>query len=181
MRPLPEREPHADFEIEKAITFLVKHIQKSGHNPKPVIFHSLRVGLYLFDCKYNVSIVVAGLLHDVVEDSDVTFAEINEAFGPNVTEIVRANTIDATSGDRTKQGQLRIQQCLKSGKEALIIMAADMLDNTHYLDPRRDENFARFWVAEKIDFVEVSRPLLSHEKVWQELNQQCEKLQAVLQ
>ena len=181
MRQLPEREPQPDFEIERAITFLVKQIQESGHNPKPVIFHSLRVGVYLFNCVYPPPIVIAGILHDLIEDSDTTLAEINDVFGTTVTELVRVNTVNPAIDNRAEQGRDRIQRCADYGKEALVVMAADMLDNSHYLDPRLDESFARFWVAEKMYFLEVSHSTLSNEKVWLELYDQCQKLQAALQ
>jgi hypothetical protein len=43
-----------------------------------------------------------------------------------------------------------------------------------------DENFARFWVAQKRYFVDISTAMLANEPVWQELNQQCAKIEATL-
>ena len=58
--------------VEKAIKYLVDAIKQSGHNPKPVILHSIRVGLFLFNQNYNQDIVIAAILHDILEDTDTT-------------------------------------------------------------------------------------------------------------
>lgn len=60
-----------------------------GHNPKPVIFHSVQVGVHLYNHDYESDIVIAGILHDVVEDSETTVAEIEERFGSRVAQLVQ--------------------------------------------------------------------------------------------
>ncbi len=62
--------------IEKAKKFLRASIKKSGKNTKPVIRHSLEVGQYLDKAGYSDEIIIAGLLHDILEDTEVAGQEI---------------------------------------------------------------------------------------------------------
>ena len=57
--------------VEKAISFLVYAFTTTGHNPKPVILHSIRTGLYLYHQNHAQDVVVAAILHDLIEDTDV--------------------------------------------------------------------------------------------------------------
>lgn len=56
------------IKIEEAIKFLVFTVQESGMNPKPVILHSIRVWLNLQNLGYDKDVVVAAILHDILED-----------------------------------------------------------------------------------------------------------------
>lgn len=70
--------PENENKIEKAIKFLVHQIDKNGKNSKPVIFHSLKVGIHLYNLGYDKDIVIAGVLHDVLEDADVDSKEVKK-------------------------------------------------------------------------------------------------------
>jgi (p)ppGpp synthase/HD superfamily hydrolase len=65
--------------IEDAIGFLVDAFRVTGKNPKPVIFRSIRVGMRLFDS--DTETVVAGIRHDIVEDTVVTMDDVGSRFG----------------------------------------------------------------------------------------------------
>ncbi len=56
--------------------FLVSSIQKFCKNPKPVVFYSIRVWLCFYNLKYNKNIVIAGILHDVIEDANVKLKKL---------------------------------------------------------------------------------------------------------
>lgn len=68
-----------DEAIERAMEFLVHSFESSGDNPKPVILHSTRVGMDLYDRGYEQHVVIAGFLHDLLEDTDATAEEIRSA------------------------------------------------------------------------------------------------------
>ena len=178
---LPEKSSQDADEIESAVIFLVVRMLESGHNPKPVIFHSVRVGVILFDYNYDKDIVKAAILHDVIEDSDTSVTDIVEKFGDRVAEIVQANTFDKDVGDRPEQGKECLQRCLKYGHDALVVMAADKLDNSLYVvNPAEDLDFAEFWVAEMWELVNASRLVIGNEPIWESLNQQYHKLESAL-
>ncbi|HEY32230.1 MAG TPA: HD domain-containing protein [Dehalococcoidia bacterium] len=146
---MPEKNPEDAQEIEEAVIFFVTRMLESGHNPKPVVLHSIRMGMYLYSYSYEPDIVKAAILHDIIEDSDTSIDEIKERFGEKVAQLVQANTFDYTVGDRAAQGEECLQRCLRYGRDALIVKAADKLENSFYVvDPVVAKNWSEFWVTE---------------------------------
>jgi len=94
MRDLAE-----DEEIERALRYLVHSFESSGDNPKPVILHSTRVAMGLYHREYAKPIVVSELLHDLLEDTEVTSDEIRSKFGGDVANIVEATSFDEAIDD----------------------------------------------------------------------------------
>ena len=59
-------------------------VRKSG---EPYIIHPLCVGIILADLELDKETIVAGLLHDVVEDTVMTTEEITREFGPYIEKL----------------------------------------------------------------------------------------------
>jgi len=62
--------PHIQKEFETAIVFLIQKIKEHCYNEKPLILHSIRVGLRLVELNEAKDVVIAGFLHDLLEDTD---------------------------------------------------------------------------------------------------------------
>lgn len=82
--------PEADFElIKKAYVYSAKvhqgQIRKSG---EPYLIHPLEVAFILAQLKLGESSIVAGILHDTIEDTLATKEELTGLFGPAVAELV---------------------------------------------------------------------------------------------
>lgn len=122
---------NSDLNVEKAAVFLASALAGKKFN-KPVILHSIRVGTRLHSDGYEPEVVIAGYLHDVVEDGDVEVADISKLFGANVASIVAANTKDIRLTDKTERRRKLIKQCLAHSEKAAIVKAADILDNYAY-------------------------------------------------
>ena len=60
-------------------------LRKSG---EPYIAHPLEIALYLSDLRLDEQTIAASLLHDVVEDCDVTLEELSGKFGPEIAKLV---------------------------------------------------------------------------------------------
>src|ERR1051325_5899933 len=89
-----ETRPHDDLEIiRKAYEFSLKHhdgqVRASG---EPYLSHPLEVSLVLADMKLDSTAISAGLLHDAIEDTPVTDADIRREFGEHVAHIVEGVT-----------------------------------------------------------------------------------------
>ena len=182
MTIFPEKNSQDAQEIEEAVIFLVTRMLESGHNPKPVVLHSIRMGMYLYNFNYEPDVVKAAILHDIIEDSDTSLNEIAERFGEKVAQLVQVNTFDSTAGDRAAQGEECLQRCLECGRDALIVKAADKLENSFYVvGPVAAREWSEFWIAEMRHMLDVSQPVIGNEPIWQELNQQCLKLEAAIQ
>lgn len=159
--------------IERAIVFLVNIIQKSGHNPKPVILHSIRVGVYLLNHSYSLEIIVAGFLHDLVEDTSVTIDQIREEFGEKVAKLVEANSFDPTIMERISQHKETFTRCVKEGQYALLVKAADILDNAPYYGLEDDHSYGIEVISA---FLDQARPYLKEEPVFSDLEASLKKL-----
>ncbi len=119
-------------EIEKAIFLITEKFKNADGLTKPVLFHSIHVGIYLYDHGYRVEIVLAGFMHDLLEDTDTTIDEITNIFGKEVADFVLANTKDDSIADKKERKRKMVANCIEAGQDALIIKAADTLENYTY-------------------------------------------------
>ncbi|AOG60587.1 GTP pyrophosphokinase [Spiroplasma helicoides] len=79
--------------IRKAYYFAEeKHKDQKRKNGDPFIIHPLSTAYYLAQWKMGEKTIIAGLLHDVVEDTPVTSIEIEEMYGSDVSSIVESVT-----------------------------------------------------------------------------------------
>jgi (p)ppGpp synthase/HD superfamily hydrolase len=79
--------------FEAAVRLLSQHMPLSDTSSrKPVLFHDIRVGVYLYERNYAQDIVLAGVLHDAIEWSDITKQMLLDEFGERVTKLVLAST-----------------------------------------------------------------------------------------
>lgn len=163
-------------DVEQAISYLVKSIEETGHNPKPVILHSIRTAMYLDRNGYSADLVVAALLHDLIEDSDATIEQIRQKFGDKVAALVDANSFDESIQDKTEQYKHLFDKSLKTGKEALIIKAADILDNSDYYHLAGSKELESHLIEKMSYFIELSKDILKDEIVWNELRIKHESL-----
>lgn len=120
------------IKIEKAIILASSKFATLHDLIKPTLLHSIRVGSWLYFQGYETNIVIAGFLHDIIEDTDVTEQNIREDFGIEVASIVVANTKNTSITDKKTRNDELIKRCLESSEKASIVKAADILDNYKY-------------------------------------------------
>jgi (p)ppGpp synthase/HD superfamily hydrolase len=119
-----------NLKFERGVRFLVQHFPPSDESSrKPVLFHDIRVGTSLYNHGYSENIVLAGLLHDVIEWSDATEQMVRDEFGDDVTKLVLANTKDDSITDKNEKTTELIKRCVAAGQDALIIKTTDILDS----------------------------------------------------
>lgn len=104
------------------------------------IGHSLAVARLLHDDGQPDTIVLAGLLHDVLEDTDVTPAELRQRFGPEVTRLVEAMTQDPAIADYERRKAALREQILDAGREAATVALADKTAKLKSESERPDEH-----------------------------------------
>ena len=102
--------------LEKAIDFATeKHkgqIRKSGEE---YITHPLRVAGFLVDWGMDIDSVVAGVLHDVVEDTETPLEEIAEEFGEDIAFLVDG----VTKVGKARSGMNNLETYLPQTKDNL--------------------------------------------------------------
>ena len=116
--------------------------RKSG---EPYIIHPIAVSQILMDNQLDYSSVMAGLLHDVVEDTIVTIEEIEERFGKTVAKLVDGVTkIDKITLERENltedDSRKRLLLAMGDDIRVIFIKLADRLHNMRtikFLKPER--------------------------------------------
>lgn len=79
--------------VEEAFQFASKkHQGESRSSGEPYINHPVRVAVNLIEGKFDLQSVMAGLLHDVLENTDATYQELLETFGAETSKIVEGVT-----------------------------------------------------------------------------------------
>ncbi len=162
------------LEYEKALTFLMENLKRSGNNPKPVGMHSVLVATRLYRHGYEKTVVVAALLHDVVEDTAVTSEEVKEEFGDNVARLVKSmtrNTRHLSFKEKYENFAEHMQELIETGKESLVIAASDFIENSYFYKRGDSKELLEYlkWKYEK--FMKDSKALLSDSPLWSELEQ----------
>ncbi len=100
------------------------HSGQKRESGEPFICHPLAVAYILVELGMDTSTVMAGLLHDVVEDTEVTLEEIEEAFGPTIARLVDSVT-KVTKLGRMKYKSKEEQQA-ENHRKMLVAMAQDV-------------------------------------------------------
>lgn len=124
--------PEAQKEIEQAIAFMIQKIKEKCYNEKPLILHSIKVGMRLMELKESKEIVIAGFLHDLLEDTDCKVEEIKEQFGERVATLVTACTFGRNIKDYKERWHNLISNIKRVGRDALIIKLVDQMENLPY-------------------------------------------------
>lgn len=139
---------NVDF-IRKAYHFSEKahegQIRRSG---EPYIFHPLGVAAILAELRLDLPTIATGLLHDTVEDTDVTLDEIEKEFGEEVRNIVDGVTKISKMTFRNtheKQGENIRKMIVAMGKDVRVVLVklADRLHNMRTLNHMPPDKQAR--------------------------------------
>jgi len=77
--------------------------------------------------------LIASILHDVVEDTDVKISEIDEDFGEDVAEMV-FNLTNILPNGQSKKVYMRVKLENLVGNDAFVIKLADRIHNLHEMD-----------------------------------------------
>ncbi len=90
MEQLPERYSPADRELVIRAYNIAEeaHREQKRHSGEPYINHCIAVAKILSELKVPAEVVAAGLLHDTVEDTPITLADIRSEFGDTVRLLV---------------------------------------------------------------------------------------------
>jgi len=115
--------------IEKAISLLVIEVNRYSRNPKPLILHSIQVGIKLMEFRASHEVVIAGFLHDLIEDTNCSLLTIKKSFGGKVATYVAAMTMDYSISDYKIRWYDNIKRLKKLGRYAVLLKLIDSADN----------------------------------------------------
>lgn len=95
----------------------------------PYVSHVINVGKILKRYSYRDEVIVAGILHDTIEDTKTTYDNIVDEFSKDVADLVDS----ASESDKSQSWEARkkhtIEAIKSASKESMAIIGADKLDN----------------------------------------------------
>lgn len=130
--------------------------QKRKYTNEPYIVHPFAVSGLVASVTEDDGMVVAAILHDVVEDSPIGIETIRGVFGERIAAIVSDLTDVSipSDGNRDKRKGLDLAHTAQASPEAKTVKLADLIDNTKSICAY-DPNFARVYMREKARTLEV--------------------------
>lgn len=142
---------------------------------EPYFYHSLAVASILAELRLDYETIAAAILHDVVEDTDLTLDDVRKKFGATIANLVDGVTkMDLIQGMRTT-GQLKPREHAHAEnlRKMLLAMAADvrvvlikLADRLHnmrtlgYLPEYKQQRIAK-------ETMEILAPLANRLGIWQ--------------
>ena len=135
--------------IDKAYNFTKKsHGDQKRKSGEPYIIHPIHTALILADLELDKESIMAGLLHDVMEDTKVTREQMISEFGEEVTDLVDGVTkltkLDYDADKVEKQAENLRKMFLAMAKDirVILIKLADRLHNMRtlqYMTPEKQK------------------------------------------
>jgi len=145
--------PDADIELlRRAYVFSAfEHKGQVRHSGEPYLVHPLEVADQLADMKLDVVAIAAGLLHDIVEDTQTPIERIRELFGADVAHVVQGVTKlgsiqFSSSEERQAENFRKMLLAMVDDIRVILVKLADRLHNMrtlHHLPEERRVKIAQ--------------------------------------
>lgn len=145
--------PQADEALlNKAYVYgMQKHGSQLRASGDPYFAHPLEVAAILTDLKLDDATIAVALLHDTIEDTDATRAEIDQLFGPEIGAIVDGLTkierLNLVTRERAQAENLRkLLLAISKDVRVLLVKLADRLHNMRtiqYVPPEKRQRIAQ--------------------------------------
>lgn len=126
--------------LNRAYVYAMKaHGSQTRASGDPYFSHPLEVAAILTDLKLDDATIVAALLHDTIEDTEATRAEIDQLFGPEIGALVEGLTklkrLELVSREAKQAENLRkLLLAIADDVRVLLVKLADRLHNMRTLD-----------------------------------------------
>lgn len=132
--------------FQDAIIFATnKHVgQTRKCGTTPYIVHPMEVMVLLTACKCSKDVIIAGVLHDTLEDTATTAEELTQQFGRRVTELVLSHTENKTKS-WTERKQHTIDGIATLTLEQKQLLCADQISNVRSITRDLKQQGSRIW------------------------------------
>jgi guanosine-3',5'-bis(diphosphate) 3'-pyrophosphohydrolase len=126
--------------VVKAIQFAVKyHGSQHRESGAPYYEHPLAVAEIVAQMKFDSASIVTAILHDTIEDTELTYEDIEQHFSPDIAKLVDGVTkltkIELKSYDvRQAENFRKLLMAISSDIRVLVVKLADRLHNMRTID-----------------------------------------------
>ena len=126
--------------LNRAYVYAMKaHGEQRRASGDPYFSHPIEVAAILTDLKLDDATIAAALLHDTIEDTEATRAEIDQLFGPDIGALVEGLTklkkLDLVTKEAKQAENLRkLLLAIADDVRVLLVKLADRLHNMRTLD-----------------------------------------------
>ena len=115
------------------------HAGQVRHSGEPYVSHCVEVARILADLQLDTATVTSGLLHDIVDDTDITVEDIEREFGAEIAQIVDgltkiANLPLSSREERQVENYRKLLLSIAKDARVILIKLADRLHNMRTLD-----------------------------------------------
>ncbi|KAF1086616.1 GTP pyrophosphokinase [Sporotomaculum syntrophicum] len=123
IQKVTQNNPNADLQLlKRAFAFASEaHVGQKRNSGQPYITHPVSVAYILASLKMDMDVIVAGLLHDTVEDTGITLEDIEKNFGSEVAQLVDGVTKLSRLEYRSKE-----ERQVENLRKMLLAMARDI-------------------------------------------------------
>lgn len=130
--------------------------QRRKYSGEPYVAHCFEVARLVDAVGGTPEMVAAAMLHDVVEDTAVTIANVAEQFGPVIARYVLwlTDVSKPTDGNRAARKKIDRDHLAAAPPEVKTIKLADLISNTQSI-VEQDPGFAKVYLPEKIQLLAV--------------------------
>lgn len=123
--------------------------QTRKYTGEPYVMHTREVAAIVEAVGGSPQMVAAAHLHDVIEDTPTTGADVEREFGPEVARLVEAlsDQIPLTFGNRKARKRAESDRIAGCSAEVQTIKLADIISNARSIN-KHDPGFARTFIPE---------------------------------
>lgn len=163
-----DNDPEADTSLlELAYDFAVKaHGNQKRKTGEPYIQHSLHTAFMLAQIKADLDTVIAGILHDVPEDTEYTLEDVKQNFGEEISDLVEGITklskIKYRGVERYTESLRKMFLAMARDLRVILIKFADRLHNLRTLDALPEHK--RLRIAQET--MEIYAPIAGLLGIW---------------
>ncbi len=155
-----------------AFAYAAHRGQVRKYSGEPYINHPLEVARIVAKVGGSDEMIAAAILHDTVEDCDVSYMEISHNFGQEVAMLVGwlTDVSRPEDGNRLARKAMDREHSGRATPDAKTIKLADLISNTRSIVVE-DPNFAKVYMAEKALLLPLLRE--GDEVLWEVADMLC--------
>ncbi len=153
--------------IIKALDFAKNaHTGQTRFSGEPYVTHPFEVAKILAELKVSTDMIIAGLIHDTLEDTSTTAEDIKEHFGENVLFLVEGVTklgkIKYRGMERHVESLRKLFVAMAEDIRVIVIKLADRLHNVRTLQYVRPDKRVRI----ALETIEIYAPIANRLGIW---------------